>query len=383
MGAMKPWRFLAAAFLAGCAAAPAPQEDTGLFRDALFAAPADRVDARDVFAVSDAMRRYLREEIAAGIAANGRQKGLFDALYSPGQLRLEYDAAITRNAREAFAERAGNCLSLVIMTAALAKELGLEVVYQRVSADQAWSRAGEVYYASSHVNVTLSRGRTDPRVRSDERHRLTIDFIPPEPGKVPRTWDVAEETIVAMYMNNRAAEAFARARLDDAYWWARGAIAQDPAYLSAYNTLGVVYKARGHLIEAERVLRHVLAHEPANVNAMQNLALVLQDQGRQAEADALGDRVERMERHAPFHFFHIGMDAVAAGDYRQARLMFLREIERDPHYHEFHYRLAEVYARLGDADSARHHLARARDTSATRGDHDLYAAKLARFRGAR
>jgi transglutaminase-like putative cysteine protease len=52
------------------------------------------------------------------------------ALYQPDQIRLEYDAAVTRNAAQAFEARTGNCLSLVIMTAALARELGLTVRYQ-------------------------------------------------------------------------------------------------------------------------------------------------------------------------------------------------------------------------------------------------------------
>ena len=78
------------------------------------------------------MRRYARTEIAAQANRKGRHRALIDALYSKHQLRLEYDTVITRNASEAFDARAGNCLSLVIMTAAFAKELGLMVEYQKV-----------------------------------------------------------------------------------------------------------------------------------------------------------------------------------------------------------------------------------------------------------
>ena len=51
---------------------------------------------------------------------------------------------MTRNAAEAFDARSGNCLSLVIMTAAFAKELGLPVRYQNVFVDEAWSRSGDL-----------------------------------------------------------------------------------------------------------------------------------------------------------------------------------------------------------------------------------------------
>ena len=40
-----------------------------------------------------------------------------------------------------------------------------------------------------------------------------------------RTREIGEDVIVAMYMNNRAVEALARGQIDDAYSWAREAIA--------------------------------------------------------------------------------------------------------------------------------------------------------------
>ena len=366
---------------AGCASTPVAGPGASFFEDEAFAKPQARIDARRVFALSESMERYAREEIVPRAHDKGRQRALHEALYTSGRLKLDYDAGETRNAAEAFAERAGNCLSLVVMTSAFAKALGLEVTYQQVKSEAMWMRSGETYFASAHVNVTLARGRNDPRARADERVRLTIDFIPAKENQVPDVRDITEATVVAMYMNNRAAEALAAARIDDAYWWAREAIVQDTGYLSAYNTLGVIYKHRGRLAAAERALLHVLAREPGNVNAMQNLALVYVDQGRLAEADVLGDRVERAQPYAPFHLFELGRAALAAGDARAAEAYFAREVEHDPYYHEFHYWLAIACLRLGETERARRHLQLAYENSATRADQALYAAKLARLRG--
>jgi len=363
--------------VSACAAVPTAEPQ--LLDDSLFAPPSERIDSRDVFALSAPMREYLRAN-ADLLAEKGPQQGLFDALYARSQLKLDYDSAVTRTASQAFDARAGNCLSLVIMTAALARELGLEVRYQRVVSEDMWSRSGETYFASGHVNVTLARQHRDPRVRFDEKQALTIDFIPPKPNTFPRTWEVAEKSIVAMFMNNRAAEAFAAGRIDDAYWWVREAIRQDPTFLSAYNTLGVIYRHHGNLAHAERVLGHVLANEPGSANAMQNLALVYNDQGREAEADALTQRLERMQPYPPFHFFELGIEAMHAGDFRTAKAMFAREVQRDAYYHEFHFWLAAACLRLGEGDCAREHLAAAAENSPTRGDRDLYAAKLHRLK---
>src|SRR5207247_926295 len=99
--------------IGACATAPSPQEAGQLFSDRLFRPPSAHIDAADVFSLNQAMRDYLAIDVARLARSRGRQRALFDALYERSQLKLEYDAAMTRNASEAFDARAGNCLSLV------------------------------------------------------------------------------------------------------------------------------------------------------------------------------------------------------------------------------------------------------------------------------
>ena len=264
---------LCSLLVAACATAPMQSTTEKLFNDHLFVAPSESINAAEVFAVSDAMKRYIGVDIAGELRAKGSQQGLVDALYHKGQLKLEYDSALTRNAAQAFDARAGNCLSLVIMTAALAKELGLPVRYQNVVADDTWSRTGDIYFSIGHVNLALGKKKTDVGPGRNESEVLVIDFLPATDIRA-RTRVLAESTIVAMYMNNRAVETFTDGQLNDAYWWAREAIRQDPKFLSAYNTLGVVYQRRGHFAEADRVFAHVLEREPANTRVMSNRVAV-------------------------------------------------------------------------------------------------------------
>jgi Tfp pilus assembly protein PilF len=366
--------------LAACAGPQIAQRPVELFKDQLFAPPSERISADDVFAVSDAMKRFLKVEIASQLEAKGPQQGLIDALNSKKQLQVQYDSATTRNAMQTFDERAGNCLSLVIMTAALARELGMSVHFQSVFVDENWSRSGGLFFTVGHVNLTVGKRYHNVKSRIDDNVMITIDFNPPQANKSYHTWAIREETVMAMYMNNRSAEALARGKLDDAYWWVREAIRQDPNFVSAYNTLGVVYRRAGNAAAAEQVFNHALAREPANAQLMSNLAMVLTDEGRIAEAKNLTDRVERREPYPPFHFFTVGSQAMQAGDFKTARDMFLRELARDPYNHEFHFGLAMAYARLGDLAQSKRHLGIAVDFSTTRREHELYAAKLDRLK---
>jgi Tfp pilus assembly protein PilF len=367
---------LTCALLAACAQAPqmvAPPED--LFAGASFAAPAEPIDAAGVFALDETMRQYLRTMITPKVRTLGRQGALVDALYQRDKLRLEYDSVRTRTASQAFEARAGNCLSLVIMTAAFAREMGLQVTYQSAYREENWSRSGDLLFRSGHVNVTLGRRFIEAGSAGD-LNEMTIDFLPPEQIRGLRTVPIAEATVLAMYMNNRAAEALAQGRLDEAHGWARESIRQDPAFLGAFNTLGVIYLRHGDVQPAERVFRHVLAREPANTLTLSNLAQALSQMGRLQESQALWSELERVNPHPPFHFFNLGLAAMRRGDFRSARDLFTQEAARDGSYHEFQFWLAVANYRLGDVEQARRHLDRALAASTTRSDHELYAAKL-------
>jgi Tfp pilus assembly protein PilF len=367
-----------ALLVASCATTPVTAPSLFL-HDERFAAPADKIGSEEVFAVSDAMKRYLQVDIAQQLRSNGLQRGLIDALYRHDQLELDYDAEMTRNAAQAFDARRGNCLSLVIMTAAFAKELGLQVTYQSVATEETWSRSDDLAFSSGHVNLTLGPRWIAGFRGYDENRLLTIDFLPPEDVVGQFTKPVSEETIVAMFMNNRAAEALAKGRIDDAYWWARAAIMKAPAFASAYNTLGVIYLRHGDLQPAEQVLRIALDRQPGDPQVLSNLVVVLDRIGRSSEADGLRRQLARIEPNPPYAFFRRGMAALRRADYPEAREMFAKEVARADYNGEFHFWLGVAYLRLGDEASARNELKLAIRNSTTHDDHALYAAKLDRL----
>jgi len=375
---------LLCAILGACAATPSPSPvpSQEFFHDELFAAPAQRVDAEDVFARSDAMKHYVHVDIARQLRAQGYVRGLINALYQSDQLKLKYDPGATRNAAQAFDARKGNCLSLVIMTAALAKELGLEVTYHNVAVEETWSRADDLAFLSTHVNVTLGTRATDGNPGYDASLALTVDFLPAEDIPRRRTRSISEDTIVAMYMNNRAAEALAQWQIDEAYWWVRAAVVRAPDFLSPYNTLGVVYLRRGELPAAEQMFRYLLARAPRDKQALSNLAMLLDKEGHADEASALRARLARLEPYAPYHFFWLGTAAMQRGDFATAKSMFAKEVDRADYCSEFHYWLGIANFRLGDLDEARKQLAIAMENSTTPSDYELYAAKLERLRSA-
>lgn len=373
-------------WLAGCAQQPHAVAVEQLPQDQLFPAAgasmaAATTEGERLLEMSDSMRRYADRVLNEPGVWRDRRQTLIDALYFKGALQLAYDAEATRTAAEAFEARAGNCLSLVLMTAAFAKHLQLPVAYQQVLIDDEFSRAGDMYFVSGHVNVML--GRHGPPPKGDDAQWLTIDFLPQSELRGQRTVALEEPTLVAMFLNNRSAEALARGDLATAYGYARASLQRDPFFAAAANTLGVIYQRAGHLEAAERALRFVIEREPRSASAWANMTRLLRATGRTTEADAAAARLAALEPNPPFHFFELGRTALREGDAAGARDLFKRELRMQPQQHEVHFWLAQAYAALGEVPAAVRHLGLAAENSPTRQARAIYAGKLERLRSVR
>jgi Tfp pilus assembly protein PilF len=369
--------------MAACATAPPPPMPEQLLVDAAFAPPRQAVDTKAVFALSPAMERYLEHDIAPLLRSMGRHRGLVEALYKREHLQLEYDAESTRTAAEAFDARAGNCLSLVVMTAALAKHLQLPIQYQALVGDESWSRSGNLAFVNGHVNIAVARRLVDRVYGTDIEDALQMSFgrLPAGRGAALRV--VSEATILAMFMNNRAAESLVAGDAAQAYAYAREAVRADAGYAGGFNTLGVIYRRQKLDAAAERAFAHALAIDPQHRAALDNQALLFESQQRLAEAAPLRAALKRLESEPPFAQFDLGREALARGDYAQAKTHFERALKRDPDYHEFHHALAIALAGLGDSPGATRHLAQARDNSLTKQQQAIYAGKLDRLKAPR
>jgi Flp pilus assembly protein TadD len=381
---MRTWILSLLVLLSGCAHVGQAPVSTGriaaLLDDAAFPPPAARVDATDLFALSPEMRHHLNSiPFRVLLREKGPASGLLRALYDRRELALDYDSGYTGTAAETYAARKGNCLSLVIMTAAFARELGMSVRFQEVQIGEAWSRDRALYLASSHVNLVLAAG--GPRGDYDTSAMLTVDFVqlPPEVSERVRLLDEAD--IVARYMDNRAAEELAQGRHAEAYWWARGAVLKKPSSIAALNTLGVVYERSGRPLLAEQVYRAALQQEPDSLVVMQNLTPILAANGKEAESAALAQRLARLYPAPPYHYFNQAMQAYTAGRFEEARALFAREVARAPYNDEFHFWLGIANMQLGELGTAEKQLALARDTSVRGETRERYSAKLAHLRG--
>jgi Tfp pilus assembly protein PilF len=266
------------------------------------------------------------------------------------------------------------------MTAAFARHLGVPVSYQSVQVDDIYSHSGGLMLVSHHVNLVLGRRSMHSMVAGGPNDDMTVDFLPPAELRGQRSQPLDERTVLAMYFNNRAAEALADGHLTETYAWSREALQQDPSFLPAINTLAVLYMRAGHQAESRAALEHILALSPRSTSTLANLALLLERQGQTAEAQAVRQRLARLQPDSPYLLFDQGQQAMARGDFAQARDFFLRELRRQPDQPDVLFAAAQAEWRLGEAQRATELLQQAVTHSRSAGARHLYAGKLAWLR---
>lgn len=372
--------------LAGCTAVPGPpaappaDEETLALLDPN-AAGFDRssvvVDPGALFELDEGMRRFAQTELKRAIRESGPEQGLVDALYRRDALQLHYDPHLTRSAAQTFAARRGNCLSLVIMTAAFARHLGLDVEFRAAQIDPSWSRRGGLYLASGHVNITVGR-RPNERsgVGRRDAARLTVDFLPPEDLLGLRTRPITEDELVAMYLNNRAVEALGDGALNDAHAWAAAAVRAAPRQADAWNTLGAVLRRHAQAAKAILAFRAALQLAPEHVSAMANLARTLEGEGQTEEAARWSRRLAALEAHPPFEDLRRGWAAISQRDWRAAQQFFERELGRSGPAPDLHHGLAIAAQQLGEHQEARRQLAAALQASSEPSERQRFLAKF-------
>lgn len=372
----KPFIYLIFAFLLGCATQTPIASAPPLFHDTLFETTKVALDPRDIFKLDQDMLDYINVDLGQQRKIDGGELALYEALYDKKKLRINYDASRTKTAIETFKDRTGNCLSLAIMTAAFAKAMDFPITYQEIRVGEQWSNIQDLYFSSRHVNILIGKKSTRIAQTLGDQHSLKIDFLNPAELVGQVATPISENTVIAMYLNNRAAEALAESKHTQAYWWLKQAIQIDPSFSPAYNSLGIVYWRAGLYRYSLPALEYALSLEPDNLNIMSNLAQIYVLNGDIERGEKLAHFVKE-NRPAPYlHYFRLGKAEMNTANFAEAKKLFSKELKREPEHHEVHFWLALAHFRLNEFSDAEMHLAKAQKFGYTETDRKIYASKL-------
>ena len=282
----------------------------------------------------------------------------------------------THNASQALIAQSGNCLSLAILTTALAKLVDLEVSYQRVNSAPIYHRYHNVMTLSSHVRTIIyqPKSETADDMLLLRRGHLIIDYFP-QSGDIKGD-KVAYEDFVAMYFQNLAGDALVKEQFQLAYSLLKKAWQIAPDNPETVNSLAVLYGKIGLEKEAESLYAGAVDKGIASVNVMSNYHLLLTRQNRVKEAKALEVKLADVKDDNPYRWFDVADRQFDKAKYAIALKYYKRALEQAPYLHEGYFGMAKVYFTLGLEKEAKEALNRALELSYVPEEQRLYQSKL-------
>lgn len=329
----------------------------------------------DIFYLTEKQKQhfldYFQAEVNQSTDAHVRLyqylKSILDGFHFRGET---YSAAV------ALERQSGNCLSLAIVTTALANVVGLEVRYQKVNSAPVYQRFHNVMTLSSHVRTHVFAPQKEKKENEIVliRPKIVIDYFP-QTGNVGGD-RVDYNAFLSMYYQNLAGDALVQKDFNYAYSLLSAAMNISDDNPETLNTLAVLFNKTNQTEMAETLFQYTLEHTKGSVIALENYAMMLERQGRMKELEALEVKLASVEDDNPYRWHDIANRQFAKQHYNIALKYFKRAIEVAPYLHEGHFGLAKTYFKIGLEKQAKVSMARAAELAFTPREEYLYQAKL-------
>ncbi|BDX05642.1 tetratricopeptide repeat protein [Planctobacterium marinum] len=286
----------------------------------------------------------------------------------------------TYNATQAMTHKAGNCLSLAIMTTALAKIVGVEVGYQLVNATPVYKKRNNVLLLSYHVRTFLYDPSWRPKkdVITLIRPRLIVDYFPNRydvPGD-----EISEQQFMGMYYRNLAADALLQDQLSEAFWFAEKALSLAANDAENINMMAVIYRRLQEDDLAEAFYQYGMAAAENNTNLLSNYAVMLEAQNRPEQAELIRQKLLEFPDSNPYAWIKLGHDAFLEGQHGRAISYYQRAMALAPYLDEIYFGLAKSLYQRGEFTAAAEAMRTAAEKSWEQSQRQLYYAKLSALR---
>jgi len=352
--------FISSLALTGCQStqverAPISQVGSSIYLDDHFPGYelVDIETPEEIFAIDDEMRQMIADEVASEKNFKKRAVKLLRQIFKKDNLGLAYQSGANVIATDAYHKNVANCLSLTIMAYALAREAQLNVTFQEVLVPEYWVRHGEHNMLTGHVNLRLSGDKRPSESIIFGTKDIEVDFDPFVLKKSFPKKAIMKNTVLAMFYNNKGAQAMVDSDYITAYAYLKSATEAAPAFSTGWGNLGLLYRFNEQTELAKQAYRHAISLSKRNFTAMSNLSLLLDAEGKHEEAQEIQKDIARKRDKNPYYHALLADEAFHDGDIDLAVRLYKKAIRLDGRAHEFYFGLAKAYYQQDNLDSAK------------------------------
>ncbi|WP_439135668.1 tetratricopeptide repeat protein [Pseudomaricurvus sp.] len=324
--------------------------------------------AQDPLAVNGEMRRFIHAYVAAESSSNSKLQQLLQALLHGGLLGVSYNPMKTYTAAETFYYQEGNCLSFSMLTAALGREVGLNVRFNEVQVPPTWdmqSARTQVNYR--HMNVVVKAGR-QRKIVDINMSNYSVDY---------QQDLVSDDYAVAQYYNNLAMESLINGEPAVSFLLLREALTREPELSFLWGNLGTVYRRAGYYHEAEVAYLKGLQLDGADLMIVSNLARLYRQMDSPDKADYYEQLAASYRARNPYYRYSQAGEAFATRQLDDALDNITAAIEAYSQDSRFYFLAAKINRALGRNGEARRQLQMAMSLTGDDAQRRLYRETLA------
>ena len=284
----------------------------------------------------------------------------------------------TLTASETLRQHQGNCMSLAILTTALAKVAKVKLAYQLVDSEPVYDKRDNLVIKGVHVRSKLYKNEmvksADGTQQLFNYSGLVVDYFPS--GRTHLIQNIDENQFVARYFRNVAVEKMQISQLGESYWYAREALRYAPAHPEGFNLLAVIYKRAGLHGKAEQTYLRGMEIDQANLTLLKNYRQFLLAQNRTADAAVVSEKLLDVDDPSPFNLISLGDELLEEGKTTAAIKTYNKSIEKAAYLPDGYLGLARAYYLIDRLGKSEEMLKKAISLEDHQGDQRLYQAKL-------
>ncbi|MBE7215800.1 hypothetical protein MK852_14640 [Shewanella benthica] len=350
-----------------------PQTNQQLFSEKIAQVPSiNSLISLTPVQILDIQRFVGREEIAE----LPKNKQVYEYL-SKNLVNFNYEGE-NYSASLAMDKQGGNCMSLALLTYAVAKQLGVKAVFQVMYTEPMLLEVtANLAVTSDHVRTFLYEEDTDQPSKSfffSGRSYLVLDYFPgryDRPGKI-----IDENQFVAMLYRNLAADALLNDDLDYAYSLLTSGIRYDEEYAPLISMMAIIHRRKGDVATADKLYRYGLEVTDSKISLLSNYHYLLSKQGNTLQAAGIKQQLLALEDTSPYDWYLIGQDSLHTGDFKSAEIYLSKFLKNTPYYHQAYFDLARAQFAQGKQALAASSIKQAIEIAELSKSQRRYKAKL-------
>ena len=328
----------------------------------------DKTDI-DILAINQEIKDILDNEIRPISNKTHRAILLHNLMFASDKWNIDYSPNNTYTAQQTYDLRQGNCMSMAALYIASARYVGLPAKFQSVKVEPTFTKKDDHFLIPGHMNALV---RVKGEIVNIEFLRT---FFETEIKKAKKRV-ISDDKAFAEYHNNIGMELLDKKRYNMAEKHLKKAVNYAPKLDFIWSNYGVIKKHIGDIENAESMYRKALSLNKKNLSALTNLYILLNTNGRKKEALAISKKVKKYNEKNPFYLVKTAKKSLKNQKYDEALSTIKKAIRVNKNIPQFYHVKAQALYFKGEHKAALNALQRAKETSETQEEKQVFDKKI-------